>query len=338
METSNQKQLKICDFYQQDYKRNSNYFVGLALHKILAVLLQIYENGQLNRRQRFTYFVYLRNKGRLRTEKEDSELNDLGSELASPGYDIETHIENPKEKIKWQRNYYTKQIYSILQVTELKWLRFSANKTKPKKTNPKKNEIPSKILSPQQIVQRLIFGYIHFRYLVYGYTEDMTPLPYDIKQLIANYYGNIIIASQILSLNQIVLIGYSLRLQLTNCYQFYFQEISTQKHLCLDKMNLIIVVKTNTDDILVHFHSLNIKFSILLQTSVASIPVMYRNINNIYHFPNNYEIDVTTKMDEIFVKHKCNRVNYGIGPLYTHNLSKTNRIFVNKYEIFQMLK
>ncbi len=316
MALCSQRQLVLPNFYKQAYKRNSEYYRRFAMHEIIYILQQIHNNDQLSQNQEYKY----------QCEMRDQEKNSQW-----PIFNLDKQLREHRRKI-------TNTIHKILRQRELKWMRFYDTKHA--------NELLQKEIvnqrQPQrqqkQIFKDIVWGYIKMiTHNEFGFTNDMALMPYYLKRLIYIYCGHILIFSEILNLNQIILMGFLIRSHLTHNRYLVFTEISKQRNLCLERKDLIIVVKTNTEDILVHFHSVQQDFSIILQSSVSSVPVIYTDINNIFHFTNNYKINLKKQICEIFVKHNPDVVTLGVGPLYSHNLSTKEELSVTKFEIFQLL-
>ncbi len=193
--------------------------------------------------------------------------------------------------------------------------------------------------SQQDNFNKLIIGYIRLK------MEEIYDLqmPYYLAMIVLGFYGKIMMISKILSLNHMNIIQYTLNQLIPTVMNIKFHQTLKFHDVRHSKNIFLAIIKTNTDDIVAFYVSRKISFSILLNTSILSIPVQYKMHEfDIYHFPNNFEINYTHKLADIFIQLKNSNSDpkmciAGIGSLAKHNLnSNTLLMLCSEYEVFQL--
>ncbi len=190
----------------------------------------------------------------------------------------------------------------------------------------------------KESINKLVFGFIRTQF------EDILDLeiPQDLKNAIPAWYGNIIMTSNIVNMNHIQIIGYTLNAMIPKLNHFKLHQTLRFQDNGHD-IRFIVIIKTNTQDILMYYHAYEEDdWSLFLQTSVETRPVKYR-WNRIYHLPNNYVFDSTLNFSEIFIEW-VDRVDFtdklqpisGIGSLLSHNLMKPEHTAIEctQFEVF----
>ncbi len=170
---------------------------------------------------------------------------------------------------------------------------------------------------------KLVFGFIRSEFEEHF---DLV-MPRDLSLAIASWYGNIIIQSDILSLNHIQIIGYAFNELIPDLQYFKlhkrFRFLDNR-----DNCRFVAVIESNLGDILMLFHGKweERSFSILLRTSIKTVPIYY-TWNGVYHLPDDHVLDTNMKFADIFTDWTdCNDMRLrqkavaGIGSLVTHKL------------------
>ncbi len=205
-------------------------------------------------------------------------------------------------------------------------------------TRKHSNTIHSAGTEQKDSINKLVMGFIRTHF------EDIfkVEMPQDLKNTIPSWYGNIIMTSKFVNLSHIQFIGYALKEMLPDINHFKLHETFRFQDNGHD-IRFVVTMQTNTGDILVHFHGYEEdNWSLLLQTSVQTIPVKY-TWNRIYHVPNDFVFHSNMKFTDIFSDWidsmdvtETPRPLAGIGSLLTHNLMKPEHsaIVCTQFEVF----
>ena len=191
-------------------------------------------------------------------------------------------------------------------------------------------------------------------YLIFGWTRQEIEdkynsilIPFYLKMVCKEFYGNIIMDTNILNVNQINTIGYVLKsiFSLTQCKEFYPQKMYDGKTDGFEKCNTlctesIVILKTNRGHIFAIFDvKQNIIGCILKspQSPVSTVPMVYNvseNTDNVYgldvyHFSNNFQPNFKRKLSDVVTK-RDESVLYSMQDLPDIN----NKLCLSDYEIF----
>ncbi len=194
--------------------------------------------------------------------------------------------------------------------------------------------------TPQKAnIIKVITGYIR------SVLEEICSLqmPAELAMIVVKFYGKIIMDSNILTLNHQNIIQYTINQRIPRLNNLKLRQ--THKfHALFGKNYFLVVVKTNTNDILALYSADKIRFSLLLQTSIRSIPVKYRlgSVDiDIYHFPNKFQLNHNQILKDIFVdlnnlSNDPNLCIKGIGSLSDHYLTNSQTLIIesSEHEVF----
>ncbi len=192
--------------------------------------------------------------------------------------------------------------------------------------------------TPQKAnIHKLVFGYIRLQ------MEDVY-MPYYLAMIVVSFYGNIIMVSDILNVNHMNIIKYTLNQLKPTLINIKFRKTHKFHDVRHTNNIFMVILKTNTNDIMGFYNSPKISFSMLLNSSIPSIPVRYKMHNfNIYHFPNNFELDFNQKLADIFIELNNSNCDLkkgikGIGSVSKHNLVNANEshIVCSQCEVFEL--
>ncbi len=157
-------------------------------------------------------------------------------------------------------------------------------------------------------LEYLTFGYINQK-IEHQYNLN---IPFYLKMICLQYYGNIIMKSKILNTYQTNIIAYSLTSILTNVKYFYpkliYDSINSGfdsklfDFKCKNCIDSLIIIKTNENDIFCMFKKPFKSYGFLLHTSFKSPPILH-NIEStiyLYHFENDFTLNASEKLADIF--------------------------------------
>lgn len=164
-------------------------------------------------------------------------------------------------------------------------------------------------------------------YLIFGWIRQVIEdkynsilIPYYLKIVCKEFYGNMIMDTNILNVNQINTIGYVLKssFHLTQCKEFYTQKIYDGKNDGFEKCSIfctksIHIFKSNRGHI---FASFDVKQKIIgcilksPQSPLSTVPMVYNVIENIddingldvYHFSNDFQPNFKRKLSDVVTK------------------------------------
>ena len=191
----------------------------------------------------------------------------------------------------------------------------------------------------------LLFGWIRLM------VEDkfVLNIPYYLKKLCLDFYGNIIMESNILDINQTNIIGWILKQKLNDDYKIkYFAPkiiCDSQKH-GFDKdeiekqcdknwNNTMVVIKTNNDNIYAQFYGFkkDIDFGCYLKCSFKTKPIIWEDDADKFHFPNDFNVVLNKTITDSFIK--SSEVNaQEIAYLARNDIP--NDIEIKHFEIFRI--
>ena len=207
----------------------------------------------------------------------------------------------------------------------------------------------------KEMLECLIFGWI--RKLI----EDKYNLmiPNYLKMVCLEFYGNIVMDTNILNVNQLNTFGYVLKsiFDLKQRKQFYAQKISECKtdgfdSELLDKKcgtlpgEYIIILKTNANHIVsfcyLDFSDLRKQIGCILQSPespISAIPMVYAVprdvpdfINGFYHFANDFVANFKKKLSEVVTEYN-NIIESAVYSI-KNPPNKKNKLYIMDFEIF----
>ncbi len=182
----------------------------------------------------------------------------------------------------------------------------------------------------KQTICKLIFRFITEQFE----NKYSIQISFDIKLLCVQFYGNIIIDSNILSINQTNIFSYILILQSKLKLYKYFQFQKTQ---IIKSVNTAIIVETQDKDILIHFIAgtqFQKSVSIILNSTTASQAIQYEYDKSVYNFPPHYEINSKTTFSTSHINSYQNVKNIMI-QLQTKNI--INKLNAKRIEIYNLI-
>ncbi len=206
-------------------------------------------------------------------------------------------------------------------------------------------------INKQPYTNRAIQNMEHkLKYLTFGYInqtiEDLN-IPYYLKMLCLQFYGNIIMNSKILNLNQTNIIAYSLNSIVTNAKFFAPKLIYDSKNSgfnsnlfdskCANCVESLVIIKTNSKDIFCMFKRPRNSYGFLLHASFSSPPILHTIKSRIYlyQFPNDFRLNPSEKFADIFTKFNDDiRVVNRIGFMQKDKINVN--LCIDQFEVFEL--
>ena len=201
----------------------------------------------------------------------------------------------------------------------------------------------------------LLFGWIRLE------IEDKSKMrvPLSLKKLCVEFYGNIMMRSDILNLNQTNIIGYMLKQKLNDIRKYFIPKLvcNEYKHgfdkkeieikLNNDWNNTFVAIKTNNNHIYVQFYLYHDQslFGCCLQNTFDAKPIVYEQKvqhglflwkaweDHKYLFPNGFMLRGKLNLSDIFISDNAATFND------TGDLNKDdfiNDINIDRYEVFRL--
>jgi len=195
-------------------------------------------------------------------------------------------------------------------------------------------------------------------YLSFGYIRSEIEnkyelhIPCNLKKVCLEFYGNVIMESNILDLYQTNILSNLLSQKLNGKVKYFFFRPkmicnssnnsfdATEIELKCDKdwNNTMVIIKTNNGNVYTQFYRFKgfTDFGICLKCSFKTIPIIWTNpANNIktYHVPNDYDLNVKEKLTDIFTKATDSNMDE-IEYLTQNDIP--NDIKIEHFEIFRM--
>lgn len=217
----------------------------------------------------------------------------------------------------------------------------------------KTRDIDIKHVCPQKKLSNKYTGQKMLKYLIFGWIRQLIEdkyrfivIPYYLKMLCKEFYGNIIIDTNILNVNQLNTIGYVLKstFNLSPCQEFYGHKIYDWKTDGIQKCGIfcnksICILKSNKGHIFTSFYINQQIVGCILkspQSPISTIPMIY-NISediegaDVYHFSNEFEANFNSKFSHNVTK-RDDSVLYSIENAPDMN----NKLCISECEMFHV--